>query len=316
MCYLGIDIAKAKFDASLLQGNRYKHKCFDNNQQGFQKLISWLSPQDDCHVCMEATGSYGFALARCLSERGFKVSIVNPAKIKGFATSELSRNKTDKLDAALIARFCKEKTPRLWLPPSEQEENFQALYRRLDSLKGMKAQELTRLSSERCEQVRSSIEAHIAYLDEQLDAIEAALDLIVFEHERLTCQAELLQSIPGVGKTTAYFLLAEINFEQFEHVNQLVAFAGLNPKKHNSGSFTGKSPISKMGSSRIRKALYFPAITATKFNPLIASLAQRLELKGHCKLSIICAAMRKLLHLAFGLIKNNSPFDPNFLQRA
>ena len=201
MVYLGIDIAKAKFDASLLQKNRYKHKCFDNNAKGFQKLISWLSPLSDGHVCMEATGSYGFALARHLSGQGLKVSIVNPARVKAFAKRELSRNKTDKLDAALI-RFCKEKTPRLWQAPSEQEETFQALYRRHDSLKRVKAQELNRLSGEHCEQVAASIEAHIAYLDEQLEAIEAALDLLVLE-QRLKRQAELLQSIPGVGKTTA-----------------------------------------------------------------------------------------------------------------
>lgn len=315
MVYLGIDIAKAKFDVSLLKGHRYQKNCFENNLQGFQKLISWLSPLSDCHVCMEATGSYGFALARYLTEQGLKVSMVNPAKVKGFAKSELSRNKTDKLDAALIARFCKEKTPRLWQPPSEQEENFQALYRRHESLKGIKVQELNRLSSERCEQVTTSIEAHIAYLDEQLDAIQAALDLMVLEHEGLKHKAKLLQSIPGIGKTTAYFLLAEVAFELFDHVNQVVAFAGLNPRKYDSGSFKGKSPISKVGSSRIRKALYFPAITAAKFNPLILTLAGRLEQRGHCRLSIICAAMRKLLHLAFGVIKNNTPFDPHFLLR-
>lgn len=315
MVYLGIDIAKAKFDVSLLQNHRYKHQCFDNHQQGFEKLMSWPPPiLEDSHACME-TGSYGFALARYLCEQGLKVSIVNPAKVKGFASSELSRNKTDKLDAALIARFCKDKAPRLWQPPSEQEENFQALYRRHDSLNGIKTQELNRLSSERSEQVRSSIEAHIAYLDEQLEALKGALDLLVLEHEGLKRQAELLQSIPGVGKTTAYFLLSEVNFALFEHVNQRVAFAGLNPKQHDSGSLRGKSPISKVGSSRIRKALYFPAVTASKVNPLIAPLSQRLEQKGHARLSIICAAMRKLLHLAFGVIKNDTPFDPNYLQK-
>lgn len=317
MLYLGIDIAKAKFDASLLLEGRYKHKCFENTSQGFKRFMNWLSKfknKDDYHACMEATNSYGFALATYLIEQGINVSIVNPAKVKAFAKSELSRNKTDKLDAALIARFCKEKAPRLWQTPSEQEESFQALYRRWDSLKSMKAQEQTRLSSERCEQVRSSIESHLAYLEQLILAAEAALDLILAEHDTFQHRFKLLISIPGIAKVTAYFFLAEVSFDLFDNVNQLVAFAGLNPKQNDSGTFKGKSPISKMGSARIRKALYMPAIAAKKFNPLIIPLAQRLELKNHPPLSIICASMRKLLHLAFGVIKSNQPFDPDFLQ--
>ena len=121
MIYVGIDIAKAKFDSAVLIQERYKHKSFDNKLSGFKALLKWITDfgtTDSLHICMEATGNYSFPLAKYLSSKDIKVSIVNPLQVKSFASSELSRNKTDKLDAALIARFCKEKKPRLWSVPN------------------------------------------------------------------------------------------------------------------------------------------------------------------------------------------------------
>ncbi len=319
MIYVGIDIAKAKFDSAVLIEEKYKHKAFDNKLSGFKALLKWLTrfgATDDFHVCMEATGNYSFPLAKYLCSKDIKVSIVNPLQIKSFARSELSRNKTDKLDAALIARFCKEKKPRLWSVPDPAQEEFKALYRQWERLRDLIAQEKNRLSSEVCKSVRTSIESTIASLTEQLDVVRVALDAIVLDNDVLKRRSQLLQSIPGIAVTTAYFLLAEIDFDLFQTVNQIVAFAGLNPEHNTSGIFKGKSSISKIGSSRIRKALYFPAICAIRHNPFITSLAQRLQTKGHAQLSIICAAMRKLLHQAFGLIKSDSLFDPNFISKA
>jgi len=319
MIHVGIDIAKAKFDGAVFVKDKWKHKTFDNKSSGFKDLLKWLTAFgtiDDLHVCMESTGNYSVSLAKYLSSKTIKVSVVNPLQVKSFARSELSRNKTDKLDATLIARFCKEKKPRLWSVPSDEQEEFKALYRRWETLRDTIAQDKNRLKSETCQSVRSSIESTIAGLSEQLDVVEAALDVIVANYPTFKHRFKLLISIPGIAKKTAYFLLAEIDFDLFQTINQVVAFAGLNPKHHQSGILKGKSPISKIGSSRIRKALYFPAIAARKHNPTIASLALRLETNGHTSLSIICAAMRKLLHQAFGIIKSDSLFDPNYSPRA
>jgi transposase len=322
MIAVGVDIAKAKFDAVLGQDDgsrkkqkKAKHKVFDNNEAGFQNFQAWLgvSTQEQLHVCMEATNSYGFALAYFLTGQGYKVSIVNPRQIKAFAESELKRNKTDKLDAAVIAEFCQQKSPRLWQPVSEKMQEFQALYRRWETLKDMAAREKNRLESERNTQVRSSIESHLAYLEDQRGAVETALDIHVQADPGLSHHHELLESIPGIGKVTSYCLLAEVPFEVFQHVNELTAFAGLNPKVHTSGNFQGRTKISKVGSARLRKALYFPAIAAAQHNPLVQPLVQRLTNENRCQLFILCAVMRKLLHLAFGVLKSNTPFDPNFL---
>ena len=297
----------------MLIGDAKKYGSLDNNNSGFKKLLALLSKyEDDAHVCLEATGSYGFDLAEFFFAKNIKVSIVNPAKVKAFAGSELSRNKTDKLDSFLIARFAKEKSPKLWQAPTKQDQDLKAMYRRWEVLKHSRAQEKNRLSSERNQLSLSSIESHLAYLNEQIEAVEAVLNNIKNEDENLKQRYDLLTSIPGIGKVTAFMFMTEISFELFEDVRQVVAFAGLNPKLNQSGLFRGKSRISKTGSAAIRKTLYLPAVKAKQVNPLIIPLAQRMEAKGHCQMSIIVASMRKLIHLAFGVIKSKRPFDPYY----
>jgi transposase len=122
---LGIDIAKLKFDVALLNNNKYKSKVFKNNTKGFEELCAWLKGQDiqSLHACLEATGTYGEVLSHYLKDAGFIVSVVNPAQIKGFAQSELSRTKTDKADAKLIARYCLTMKPSVWQPLPYTFEN-------------------------------------------------------------------------------------------------------------------------------------------------------------------------------------------------
>lgn len=317
MTHVGIDVSKANLAVAVLTAKKPRYLNVENSERGFAKLVTGLGkyPKSEVHVCLEATNTYSFACATYLCKAGFKTSIVNPALVKAFAQSELRRNKTDKLDALLIAEFCAEKAPRSWTPPTQTEQAFQALARRWETLKDMRGQERNRLDSERSQAVRDSILSVISYFDEHILAVEAALDGLVEQTPQLRQPLELLLSIPGVGKTTAYLLLAELDFQVFSSAHEVVAFAGLNPKHHDSGKFQGRVTISKQGSSRLRKGLYFPAIAARKHNPLIRPLCQRLEAEGKCPLFILCAAMRKLLHLAFGVIKSNAPFDPLYLAK-
>jgi transposase len=317
MTYVGIDVAKAKLDVAIKTGETVCYTSVENNAQGFAKLAQGLAkyPRAELHICLEATNTYSFGCAEFLCQQGLRVSIVNPALVKAYAESELRRNKTDKLDACLIANFCAEKSPRAWTAPREKQQAFQALYRRWETLKAMRGQELNRLDSERCQAVRDSLTSVISHLDEQIVALEASLDVFVEHQPELQHRFDLLISIPGVGKVTAYLLLAEIDFQIFTCSNDLVAFAGLNPRHNTSGTFKGRTTISKKGSSRLRKALYFPAIAAQQHNPLIRPLCLRLQSQGKHQLFILCAAMRKLLHLAFGVIKSNTPFDPHYLDK-
>jgi transposase len=319
---LGIDIAKLKFNVCLINLNgKLKHKVFPNTSTGFEQLKEWLSKQgvERVHACLEATGTYGEALAFFLHQDGKTVSVVNPAAVKAFAQSRLSRTKTDRVDAELIARFCLAQEPPAWTPLPQEVRELQALVRRLESLIEMRVMEENRLSSGvTVEAVRESVQEHLAYLNEQIKRTEELIRHHIDNHPTLKQQSQLLDSIPGIAETTAAMLLAEItDITQYRSARQVAAYAGLVPRERQSGSsLRGRARLSKIGNARLRRALYFPAITALRCSPFFQAWAKGLQERGKCKMSIICAVMRKLVHLAYGVLKSGKPFDPQWAKIA
>ncbi len=317
--YLGIDISKSKFHVALqAQGkteNKPKLKVFKNDGTGFEQLEQWLKQQGagTVHACLEATSTYGEGVAEFLHSQGHTVSLVNPSRIKGFAISELSRTKTDKADAQLILRFCIALQPEPWQPPAPEVKQLQMLLRRLEALQQMVVQEKNRLETA-TPKLQESIQSHIDYLEKNIEEIKKQIKDHFDQHSGLKQQRDLLVSIPGIGEHTAAILLSEIvHWSLFDSPRQLAAYAGLTPKERSSGSSVrGKPALSKVGNARLRKALYLPAMSARRFNPLIAAFCERLLAKGKVKKQVIGAAMRKLLHLAYGVLKSGCPFDPNF----
>lgn len=312
---LGIDISKLKFDACLVRDSgKLRQKVFPNSPAGFSQLSAWLARHgvERAHACLEATGAYSEALATYLHEAGHEVSVVNPAQIKAYAQSRLSRAKTDKADSALIAQFCAERRPPRWNPLPPEVRELQALARRLDALSEMRQMEANRLEVAATEAIRESLTGHLAYLDEEVARTEELIRSSIDSHPGLRAQRELLLSIPGIGETTAAKLLAEImDVKLYASARQLAAFAGLAPRLHESGSSVRKrARLSKTGAPRLRKALYFPAVSAIKYNPYVKELSERLRSRGKCPMQVIGAAMRKLLHIAYGVLKSGRPFDP------
>jgi len=312
---LGIDIAKQKFDVALLVDGKTKHKSCKNSVEGFEMLKLWLEKQgtQKVHACLEATGNYGEDLAIYLHEAGHIVSIVNPARIKGFGQSELIRTKTDKIDAALIARFCVAMTPEPWIPPAPEIRSLRALVRRVDSLVDMRSQEKNRISTAH-ESVIPLIREHIAYLDKEIEKIRRQIADLIDQNPDLKQKKDLLDSIPGLGKATIPHLLAELNdLEKFRHVREVVAFIGLAPKETLSGSsIKGKPRLCKIGHVRLRKALYMPALVSIQCNPVMIAFYNRLKDKGKNGKVIVCAIMRKLVHVIFGVLKSGKKYDPDY----
>ena len=319
---LGVDISKLKFDVALIRDNgKLRHKVFPNTPAGFSQLSLWLTKHkvERLHACMEATGTYADALALYLSEAGHLVSLVNPAQIKAYGQSHLSRAKTDKADAALIAQYCQERHPPEWRPLPGEVRELQALVRRLESLLEMHQMEVNRLEADTsAEPVRKSLAEHIAFLAAEIKQTETLIRQHIDGHPTLRERRELLISIPGIGESTAAKLLGEIlDVKLYSGARQLAAFAGLAPRLHESGSSVKrKARMSKLGAPRLRKALYFPAIAAIKHNPYIRAMSIRLKERGRCPMQIIGAAMRKLVHLAYGVLKSGRPFDPSMLKTA
>jgi len=261
---LGIDVGKSKLHVALLLPNgKTKPKAVANTLPGHQDLLSWLQRQGLKQVwtCLEATSVYGEAVAEVLYEAGHQVSVVNPARIKGFAQSELSRTKTDKVDAGLIARFCAALRPEPWQPIALAIKQLQALVRRLETLNQMHQQEQNRLETASA-LVQSSLEEHLQYLQADIERTKQQIKDHFDQHPELKQQRQLLTSIPGIGETTAAVILSEVtNWSAFESARQLAAYAGLTPQQHQSGtSVHGKTKLCRTGSKRLPKALYMPAI--------------------------------------------------------
>jgi len=309
---LGIDVAKKKLDVCLMLDGKVLKKKFDNISAGFKLLQGWLMSLhiERVHACLESTGVYGEAVAEFLHERGHRVSVVNPFRIKGFANSDLQRNKTDTADARTIAEFCLAKDPEDWHPLPPEIKQLQALSRRIEALERMLVVETNRLESA-SETVRPSLKRMIDNLKDEVKNVNRLIKDHIDDHPDLKQQSDLLKTIPGIGEKTAHMLLGEIEFRQFASARALAAYVGVTPRKFQSGTSLNWTRLSKLGNGRIRKALYFPAITAVKYNEVVKQFARRLSQNGKTPMQVIGAAMRKLLHIAFGVIKNNRPFDPN-----
>ena len=315
--FLGIDVSKRTLDVLLITDHGSNHKVITNDHGGYQKLEKWLSTQHSgkVHACLEATGQYGEDVSEYLSGHGHQVSVVNPARIKRYGQSKLHRNKTDKADAALIAEFCQKENPGLWEPLRPEIKRLRALVRRLQDLKANLQQEKNRKGSgEKDPWVIRDLEAHIAYLQERIKATEKEIEEVINQTPELKINRNLLASIPSFGNLTAYTFLAEIgDVSRFDNAPQLAAYAGLNPQGHRSGSSVyKKTRISKQGRSELRKCLYMPAVVALKCNPVIQDLNERMTERHSHTMEIIVAAMRKLLHIAYGVLKNQIPFDPEY----
>ena len=313
--FVGIDVAKAKFDVALLNAEgKYRSKVFPNTASGCLQFLVWLAKHDalGAHLCMETTGVYGRDLAHFLVQQQLLVSVVNPAQIHAFGRTELNRAKTDKADARLIARYCQMHRPAPWAPPAEEIATLQALVQRLEDLLGLQTMENSRLEAA-AGPARESVEAVLHFIQQQIEMVRLQIQIHIDQHPKLKSQKELLSSIPGIGDNTAATLLAFLSpVERFHSAKQVVAYAGLNPRIRQSGQWAGKSPIAKTGNALLRKALYLPAVVAKRHNPVITAFCDRLLARGKRPMQVVVAAMRRLLHLVFGVLKSGKPFDPKF----
>lgn len=317
--YLGIDIAKRKVDVALARPDgKVRVKACPNTPEGHAALVGWVAHQHDgaVHACLEATGPYGDGLAEALVDAGYTVSVVNPAMIAAYARSRLTRTKTDRADARLIAQFCATQQPPPWAPLPREVRSLQAFVRRLDALEGMRTQERNRLAAEPADGViRASIQHVIDLLEDEMAVLRTRIHDHFDQHPGLRAQRQLLTSIPGIGEATAAVLLAEFGpLTRFRHAPACAAFAGLVPRHAVSGTSVHRKPVlSKLGAPALRKALFYPALVALRHNPIIAAFGQRLRAKGKHKMVVIAAAMRKLVHLAYGVLKTEKPFDAHYL---
>jgi|APAra7269097289_1048552.scaffolds.fasta_scaffold16399_1 transposase len=321
---VGIDVSKRKLDVALLMDGKLKAKVVANAQEGFAELEAWLNKQKVdlslVHVCLESTGVYSEPVALYWFDKGIKVSLVNPGCIKSFGGSENIRNKNDQVDAGLIARYCAAMAPAPWIAPSREQRQLKAWNNRLTALQDMRQQEANRLEAHEVAEQRDIIDhvqSHIHWLDEQIAQIERDIDDHIDRHPGLKRDAELIESIPGLGRTTAAKLLGNLgDIRRFNSAKALAAYIGVTPRQRQSGSSVhGRTMMSRIGSKRLRAALFLPSLVAKRYNPILKLFGNRLEANGLPKMAVAGAIMRKLVHLIYGVVKSGKPFDQNYLAK-
>lgn len=323
MKVIGIDVSKAKLDCLWIRdlaGMKVKSKIQANTPAGHQALLAWAVKQtgeavSELHFVMEATGVYHETLAYALHDAGTRVSVVNPARIRDYAKSLGSQTKTDKKDSIIIARYGMTQSPRLWLPERDEIRQLKALIARCDAIKQDIQREQNRMEKARVSavsiEVRTSIETVHAQLEAERKRLETLIDDHIDNHPGLKQDRALLESIPGVGPVISQQMVAVIRSRSFYRGRECAAFLGLVPKEHESGSSVrGKPRLTKQGDGRIRAKLYMAAVVATRHNPDIRRQYIRLLKRGKSKMSAIGAAMRKLVHICFGVLKHQTPYRP------
>jgi transposase len=321
---VGIDIAKLKFDVNLrlLQSSDHRQAAtFNNDRKGFKALIKWLTKHlpeglKQLHACMESTSRYGDALAEFLHAGDCVVSMVNPRRTREYANSRLARNRDDRIDAGLIADFCasERQTLAVWEPLSPDHRQLRDLTRARQAL----VEEHDRFGNmlETATGVaRPVFRKQLRQLKGQIQQMDKAIAEFAASVPAFKKQLALAESVPGVGLVTAATVIAELPpISKVRQARQAVALFGLDPIKKTSGtSVDGPARLSRMGSRRGRRALYMPALSALRCNPIIRDLAQRLRKNGRTGKYVVVAAMRKLLRLIYGVIKQGKPFEAHWV---
>ncbi len=240
--FLGIDVAKDTLAVALLGPKTPRKTSVPNTTAGYARLAQWRAAQHvgQVQVCLEATGTYSDNVAQALYDAGYRVCVVNPARIAAYAKSQLSRTKTDAADAVLIARFAQAEaaTRTAWTPPDPALRELRAFVRHLDALQLQRQAELNRQASgEYPTAVAEALQAHITFLDEQIACVLAHVNDHLNGHPDLRKQQELLRSIPGIGTPTAVRILAEAgDLTRFADARAVAAYAGLTPRQYTSGT--------------------------------------------------------------------------------
>lgn len=326
---LGVDVDQKNLVVTLgklvedLSIELYAHRVFANNKKGFSSLLKWTASLTDrslpFQIVMEATGVYHQKFAYFLDEKGHDLSVVLPNKISNYMRTLDIRTITDKSCSQAIARFGLERKLDCWKRPKEVYKRLQQLTRERDQVTEERTMVKNQLHAENAEAEPNKnslrrLKTRIKLLDKQEAEIKKELNGYLKRDDTLAQQVKRITTIPGVGELTAMVVLAETNgFELIRNKKQLVSYGGLDIKEKLSGtSVKGKPRISKQGNKYLRKAMYFPAMTAVKHNQVHNALYGRIVGRTGIKMKGLVAVQRKLLELIYTIYKNKTVFDPQY----
>lgn len=317
--YIGIDVSKATLDVCYLKDsalNSFERDVFENNEKGYKALLIWAKSATkqafvNIHVTLEATGVYHLGVAHALNDKNSHVSVINPLQAHHYAKGMGMRAKTDRLDSIMLAHYCWERHPETWKPAPKALIELKALNLRLHAVEKDKRREQNRLES--AETARHSksvirlIKKSVRRLEEEEETLIKLINRCIDEQDDLKKNRELLLSIKGIGDVCSRFLVAEIYEGRFDSASQCAAYMGLIPVPQQSGN-REVVHLSKAGNRKMKSKLYMAAISAKQHNPILKEHYERLIARGKSKMSALCAVMRRLVQMSYGVIKHQKVF--------
>jgi transposase len=313
--YTGVDISKSFFDVAFLREGKYEYYKFSNDETGFKALLKVLPISS--HIVMEASGPYYLPLACYLADHGIVLSVVNPLVIRRFCQMRMSRAKTDKKDAMMIAEYGNTERPILWKVPEQHVITLQQMEALLNNLNKERTALNNQLESFTHsgmldKQLKNTIVKELEHKDDLIKKMNKAMEVIAKQH--YTEMLSNLESIPGMGRKTAMALIVlSCGFDRFDDYRKLSSYIGICPRLFESGtSVKGKSRICKMGMSRIRAMLYLCSWSAKRYNKACKELYDRLVAKGKAKKLALIAVANKLLKQAFAMATQKTKYNENY----
>lgn len=319
---LGVDVSKAKLDAALWLGDSHKWYATQsgNDEVGARKLLSWACAKSkltaaDCRVVLEATGVYHEAVAQVFHDCGCEVVIANPKRVRDYAKGKGLLTKTDAVDARMLAGYGTQGDELLaWVPPAAEVRVLRALVARLDAVEQDLQREENRLEKAQAtdtpQAVRDSLHRSLTALRAERERLRKEIGDHYDQHPGLKQERDLLKTIPGVGNASANRMLCLLKRHRFDSARQAAACAGLIPVEYESGTSVRKRPrLSKQGDPRVRATLYMSAIVASRHNPQLRKVYEGLVNRGKSKMSALGALMRRLVHIAFGMLKHQTHYN-------
>ena len=303
--YVGIDVAKAQVDVAIRPTNdRWE---IPRDEAGIRKLVSQMKTLEPVMVLLEASGSLELPLVAALAAESVPVVVVNPRQVRDFARATGKLAKTDALDAAVLAHFAEAVRPPVRPLRDAETQLLNSMAARRHQVMTMLVSEKNRLSAATTVAVRPRIEAHIAWLERELDDLDEGLRQTLRQSPVWREKDDLLRTVPGVGEQLSLTLLAYLPELGTLDRRQIAALVGVAPFNRDSGTLRGKRTVWG-GRARVRAALYMGALVASRFNPVIQDFYQRLLAAGKPKKLALTACMRKLLVILNSMLKHGSPW--------
>jgi transposase len=307
MTFVGIDVSKAQLDVSVRPGGELTRHA--NDEAAISELVAKLVGLSPTLTVLEATGGYEAPVVAALVVAGVTVAVVNPRQVRDFAKATGTLAKTDAIDAAVLARFAEVVRPEARPIDDEQTSELAAMVNRRRQLIDMLTAETNRMRACRTDRLRKSIYEHVAWLRRQIRDVDSDLDTKLRSMPLWREKEDLLRSVPGVGPVLSRTLLAELPELGTIDRGKIAALVGVAPLNRDSGTMRGKRTIWG-GRASVRAVLYMATLAATRRNPVIRAIYERLVAAGKAKKVALVACMRKLLLTLNAMLRDRRAWLP------